>query len=51
MGLTEVAAAAALPSNPVDYTPLADGVAFMVLILVLVVRPQGIFGEEQSEKV
>jgi len=51
MGLAEVGAAAALPSQPVDYTPLQDGVAFAVLILVLLVRPQGIFGEVESEKV
>ena len=51
MGLAEVVAIAVLPSYPVDYTPLADGVAFALLILVLLVRPQGIFGEEESEKV
>jgi branched-chain amino acid transport system permease protein len=51
MGLAEVAAAGALPSSPVDYTPLADGVAFALLILVLLVRPQGIFGEAESQKV
>jgi branched-chain amino acid transport system permease protein len=51
MGLAEVAATGALPSSPVDYTPLADGVAFAVLILVLLVRPQGILGEAESEKV
>ena len=51
MGLAEVGATAALPGSPVDYTPLADGVAFALLILVLLVRPQGIFGEAESEKV
>ena len=51
LGLAEVGAIAALPGAPVDYTPLADGVAFALLILVLLVRPQGIFGEEASEKV
>jgi branched-chain amino acid transport system permease protein len=51
MGLAEVAASGALPSRPVDYTPLADGVAFALLILVLLVRPRGIFGEAESEKV
>jgi branched-chain amino acid transport system permease protein len=51
MGLAEVAATASLPSSPVDYTPLADGVSFAILILVLLFRPQGIFGEEVSEKV
>jgi len=51
LGLAEVGAIAVLPGAPVDYTPLADGVAFALLILVLLVRPQGIFGEEQSEKI
>jgi branched-chain amino acid transport system permease protein len=51
MGLAEVAATATLPSSPVDYTPLAEGVSFAVLILVLLFRPQGIFGEEASEKI
>ncbi len=51
LGLAEVGAIAVLPGAPVDYTPLADGVAFALLILVLLVRPQGIFGEEASEKV
>ena len=51
MGLVEVGATAALPSGPPDYTPLQDGVAFAVLILVLLVRPQGMLGEEESEKV
>jgi len=51
MGLVEVGATAALPSGPPDYTPLQDGAAFAVLIVVLLVRPQGILGEEESEKV
>lgn len=51
IGLAEVAAIALLPSRPVDLTPLADGVAFAVLILMLLLRPQGIFGEVESEKV
>ena len=51
MGLAEVGATAALPSRPVDYTPLADGVAFAVLILALLIRPQGILGEAEREKV
>ena len=51
MGLAEVGASAALPSSPVDYTPLADGAAFAILILVLLVRPQGLFGEVESSKV
>jgi len=51
MGIAEVGAASALPSQPVDYTPLADGVSFAVLILVLLVRPRGILGEAEREKV
>jgi len=51
MGLAEVTASALLPGSPVDYTPLADGVAFAILILALLIRPQGIFGEPVSEKV
>lgn len=51
MGLAEVGATAALLSSPVDYTSLADGVAFAVLILVLLVRPQGLFGQEEMNKV
>ena len=51
MGLAEVGAAALLPSSPVNYTPLADGVAFAILILVLLIKPQGIFGEAESEKI
>jgi len=51
MGIAEVGAASVLPSRPVDYTPLADGVSFAVLILVLLVRPRGILGEAEQEKV
>ena len=31
-------------------TPMRDAVAFTILILVLLVRPRGIFGEPEQEK-
>jgi branched-chain amino acid transport system permease protein len=31
-------------------TPMRDAVAFSILILVLLVRPTGIFGEPEREK-
>ena len=30
---------------------LRDAIAFAILILVLLIRPQGLFGEPQGEKV
>ncbi len=44
MGVAEVAAKA-------TYSTLADGVAFLILIVVLLVKPSGIFGEAATEKV
>jgi branched-chain amino acid transport system permease protein len=44
MGVAEVAAKA-------TYSTMADGVAFLILILVLLVKPSGIFGEPEVEKV
>jgi branched-chain amino acid transport system permease protein len=44
MGVAEVAAKA-------TYSTVADGVAFLILILVLLVKPSGIFGEAEVEKV
>ena len=31
-------------------TPMRDAIAFTILILVLLVRPKGIFGEPEREK-
>ena len=31
-------------------TPMRDAIAFSILILVLLVRPRGIFGEPEQEK-
>jgi branched-chain amino acid transport system permease protein len=31
-------------------TPMRDAIAFTILILVLLVRPMGIFGEPEREK-
>jgi branched-chain amino acid transport system permease protein len=45
IGLAEALSAHALSST------LRDAIAFGILILVLLVRPQGIFGEPQSDKV
>ncbi|HOV37450.1 MAG TPA: branched-chain amino acid ABC transporter permease [Spirochaetales bacterium] len=54
MGVAEQFAIGLLPSNygpnHMDFTPLADGVAFAILIGVLLLRPQGIFGEPPREK-
>jgi len=44
IGVAEVAAKAA-------YSTLADGVAFLILILVLLVKPTGLFGQAEVEKV
>ncbi|HOG46320.1 MAG TPA: branched-chain amino acid ABC transporter permease [Anaerolineae bacterium] len=44
MGVAEVAAKA-------TYSTMADGVAFLILIVVLLVKPSGIFGEAAVEKV
>ncbi|MBC7224509.1 MAG: branched-chain amino acid ABC transporter permease [Anaerolineae bacterium] len=45
IGLAEVLAAHAISS------PMRDAIAFSVLIVVLLIRPQGIFGEPEAEKV
>jgi branched-chain amino acid transport system permease protein len=45
MGLTEVLSAGFIS------TPMRDAVAFSLLIVVLLIRPQGIFGEAPGEKV
>jgi branched-chain amino acid transport system permease protein len=54
MGVAEQFAIGLLPSSygpsRIDFTPLADGVAFAILIVVLLLRPQGIFGEPPREK-
>jgi branched-chain amino acid transport system permease protein len=54
MGIAEQFAIGLLPSSfgpgNIDFTPLADGVAFAILIIVLLLRPQGIFGEPPREK-
>jgi branched-chain amino acid transport system permease protein len=44
MGQTEVLSAAYIS------TPMRDAIAFSILIVVLLVRPTGIFGEAQLEK-
>jgi len=44
MGQVEVLSAAYISS------PMRDAIAFTILILVLLVRPQGIFGEPEREK-
>jgi branched-chain amino acid transport system permease protein len=31
-------------------TPMRDAIAFSILIIVLLVRPTGIFGEPEKEK-
>ncbi len=55
MGIAEQFAIWGLPSDfgasHIDFTPLADGVAFAILIIVLLIRPQGIFGEPPKDKV
>jgi branched-chain amino acid transport system permease protein len=45
MGLVEVLSAGFISS------PMRDAVAFSLLIIVLLIRPQGIFGEAPGEKV
>lgn len=45
IGFVEVLAAHAISS------PMRDAIAFSVLIVVLLIRPQGIFGEPEMEKV
>jgi branched-chain amino acid transport system permease protein len=44
MGLAEVGAKSL-------YSTMADGVAFLILILVLLIKPSGIFGRAEVEKV
>ncbi len=44
MGLSEVLAVAA------GYSTYKDGVAFILLILILLIRPRGILGEKEIEK-
>ena len=44
MGVAEVAAKS-------TYSTIADGVAFLILIVVLLVKPSGIYGEAAVEKV
>jgi branched-chain amino acid transport system permease protein len=55
MGLAEQFAIGLLPSdfgvNHIDFTPLAEGVSFAILIIMLLLRPQGIFGEPPQDKV
>jgi len=48
MGLTETLVKGYLPSR---YTGYADAVAFVVLILILLVKPTGLFGKHVPEKV
>jgi branched-chain amino acid transport system permease protein len=45
LGITEVFVIS------IGYSTLKDGVAFLLLILVLLIRPRGIFGEKVVEKV
>jgi branched-chain amino acid transport system permease protein len=45
MGQTEVLSAGFIS------TPMRDAIAFSMLIVVLLIRPQGIFGEPPGEKV
>jgi len=44
MGVAEVGAKSV-------YSTLADGVAFLILIVVLLVKPAGLFGRHEVEKV
>ena len=48
LGLVETMAKYYLPRG---YTEYADGVAFVVLILVLLIKPSGLLGRAQREKV
>jgi len=54
LGVAEQLAISFLPSDfgaaHIDFTPLADGAAFLIIIIVLLLRPQGIFGEPPKEK-
>ncbi|HAP43918.1 MAG: hypothetical protein A2087_09200 [Spirochaetes bacterium GWD1_61_31] len=55
MGLAEQFAIGLAPSSfgaaHIDFTPLAEGISFAILIVVLLLRPQGIFGEPPQDKV
>jgi branched-chain amino acid transport system permease protein len=48
MGLTETLVKGYLPSG---YTGYADAVAFVLLILILLIKPTGLFGRAVAEKV
>jgi branched-chain amino acid transport system permease protein len=48
MGLTETLVKGYLPSQ---YTGYADAVAFVLLILILLVKPTGLLGRQTAEKV
>jgi branched-chain amino acid transport system permease protein len=48
LGMTETLVKGYLPG---EYTGYADAVAFVVLILILLVKPSGIFGRNVAEKV
>lgn len=48
MGLTETLVKGYLPS---EYTGYADAVAFVLLIVILLVKPTGLFGRHVAEKV
>lgn len=48
LGLTETLVKGYLPTG---YTGYADAVAFVILILILLVKPTGIFGRNVAEKV
>ena len=47
LGLTEVMVVAYLPSG----SQYRDGVAFVILIVILIVKPSGLFGKHVAEKV
>lgn len=55
MGLAEQFAIGLLPSDfgpqHIDFTPLSEVVAFAILIIVLLVRPRGIFGKSPRGKI
>ncbi|HZZ42367.1 MAG TPA: branched-chain amino acid ABC transporter permease [Tepidisphaeraceae bacterium] len=48
LGMTETLVKAYLPSQ---YTGYADAVAFVILILILLIKPTGLFGRNITEKV
>lgn len=48
LGIVEALTKAYIPSN---YSALSDAVVFAILIIVLLVKPSGIMGRNQSEKV